>query len=174
MHNVSSNVCGRWRPGVWCMVGNGLSNQTFVDAPDGIIAIDTGESTEEMAAALAALREHTDRPIAAVIYTHFHYVSGTAAIEADKHLIGYPIWGHERIRVNRERMATEVGVTMRRGLVHQFGLTLPTDGPDGLVSAGLGPWYRNPAHAPFTDGFVPAHAHARRRDVDHDRGAATW
>ena len=142
-------------PGVWCMVGNGLSNQTFVDAPDGIIAIDTGESTEEMAAALAALREHTDRPIAAVIYTHFHYVAGTAAIEADKHLIGYPIWGHERIRVNRERMATEVGVTMRRGLVHQFGLTLPTDGPDGLVSAGLGPWYRNPAHAPFTDGFVP-------------------
>ena len=52
-------------------------------------------------------------------------------------------------------MATEAGVTMRRGLVHQFGITLPTDGPDGLVSAGLGPWYRNPAHAPFTDGFVP-------------------
>ena len=21
--------------GVWCLVGNGLSNQTFVDAPDG-------------------------------------------------------------------------------------------------------------------------------------------
>jgi alkyl sulfatase BDS1-like metallo-beta-lactamase superfamily hydrolase len=142
-------------PGVWCMVGNGLSNQTFVEAPDGIIAIDTGESTEEMAAALTALREHTDRPIVAVIYTHFHYVSGTTAIEAGKHLIGYPIWGHERIGVNRERMATEVGVTMRRGLVHQFGLTLPTDGPDGLVSAGLGPWFRNPAHAPFTDGFMP-------------------
>ena len=81
------------------MVGNGLSNQTFVEAPDGIIAIDTGESTEEMAAALAALREHTDRPIAAVIYTHFHYVAGTAAIDADTHLTGYPIWGHERIRV---------------------------------------------------------------------------
>jgi alkyl sulfatase BDS1-like metallo-beta-lactamase superfamily hydrolase len=142
-------------PGVWCMVGNGLSNQTFVEAPDGIIAIDTGESTEEMAAALAALREHTDRPIAAVIYTHFHYVAGTAAIDDDEHLSGYPIWGHERICVNRERMGTEVGVTMRRGLVYQFGLTLPEDGPDGLVSAGLGPWFRNPAHAPFTDGFVP-------------------
>ena len=59
------------------MVGNGLSNQTFVEAPDGIIAIDTGESVQEMAAALAALREHTDRPIVAVIYTHFHYVAGT-------------------------------------------------------------------------------------------------
>jgi len=40
-------------PGVWFMVGNGLSNQTFVEGPDGIIAIDTGESIEEMAAALA-------------------------------------------------------------------------------------------------------------------------
>jgi alkyl sulfatase BDS1-like metallo-beta-lactamase superfamily hydrolase len=141
-------------PGVWCMVGNGLSNQTFVEAPRGIIAIDTGESVEEMAAALAELRAHTDRPIAAVIYTHFHYVAGTAAIDADAHVAGYEIWGHERIRVNRERMATEAGVTMRRGLVHQFGLTLPADGPDGLVSVGLGPWYRNPEHAPFTDGFV--------------------
>ncbi|MGA1541819.1 MAG: hypothetical protein ACO38D_04975, partial [Ilumatobacteraceae bacterium] len=31
------------RPGVWCLVGNGLSNQTFVEGPDGIIAVDTGE-----------------------------------------------------------------------------------------------------------------------------------
>ncbi len=145
-------------PGVWCMVGNGLSNQTFVDAPDGVIAIDTGESIEEMEVALAALREHTDRPIAAVIYTHFHYVAGTAAIDGDAHVSGYPIWGHERILANRARMATEAGVTMRRGLVYQFGLTLPEDGPDGLVSAGLGPWFRNPAHAPFTDGFLtPTH-----------------
>lgn len=37
--------------GVWCMVGNGLSKQSFVDAPEGIIAIDTGECAEEMAAA---------------------------------------------------------------------------------------------------------------------------
>ncbi|MGA0922242.1 MAG: hypothetical protein ACO3SS_06870, partial [Ilumatobacteraceae bacterium] len=41
----------------WTLVGNGLSNQTFVRGPGGIIAIDTGESVEEMRAALAALRE---------------------------------------------------------------------------------------------------------------------
>ena len=44
------------RQDVWCLVGNGLSNQTFIDAPDGIIAIDTGESNEEMRAAIAELR----------------------------------------------------------------------------------------------------------------------
>ena len=32
------------------MVGNGLSHQTFVEGLDGLIAIDTGVSVEEMAA----------------------------------------------------------------------------------------------------------------------------
>jgi alkyl sulfatase BDS1-like metallo-beta-lactamase superfamily hydrolase len=141
-------------PGVWCLVGNGLSNQTFVEGPDGIIAIDTGESVEEMAAALATLRQHTDRPIAAVVYTHFHYVAGTKAIDADAHVPGYAVWGHERITANRTRMASEVGPTLRRGLVHQFGLALPEDGPDAVVSVGLAAFYRDPAHAPFTDGFT--------------------
>jgi alkyl sulfatase BDS1-like metallo-beta-lactamase superfamily hydrolase len=143
------------RPGVWCFVGNGLSNQTFVEGPEGIIAIDTGESIEEMTEALRMLREHTDRPIAAVIYTHFHYVGGTVAIDNYSHLDGYPIWGHERITTNRTRMASETGVAMRRGIAHQFGTTLPVEGPDGLVSGGLGPWYRNPTHAPFTDAYRP-------------------
>ena len=40
----------------WCMVGNGLSNQTFIEGPEGIIAIDTGESIQEMACALRELR----------------------------------------------------------------------------------------------------------------------
>ena len=68
------------RPGAWCLVGNGLSNQTFIDAPDGIIAFDTGESVQEMALALKELRTRTSRPIAAVVYTHFHYVEGTQAV----------------------------------------------------------------------------------------------
>ena len=53
---------------VRCVVGNGLSNQTFVEGPDGLIVIDTGESKEEMAAALADVRKLTNAPIAAVIY----------------------------------------------------------------------------------------------------------
>lgn len=49
----------------WCLVGNGLSNQSFVRGPEGIIAIDTGESIEEMRAAIAELRTVTDAPPAA-------------------------------------------------------------------------------------------------------------
>jgi len=141
------------RPGVWCLVGNGLSNQTFVEGPEGLICIDTGESEEEMRAALAEVRTLTSAPIAAVVLTHFHYVGGTRAAFAEA---GgpVPVYGHERIPFNRRRAGAEIGPAYARGMVQQFGVALPLDGPDGLVGVGLGPFYRNPAHAPFTLGYV--------------------
>lgn len=151
------------RPGVWTLVGNGLSNQTFVEGPEGIIAIDTGESVEEMRAALRELRTVTDRPIVAVLYTHFHYVSGTAAILEERAATSnepdaaaaLPIHGHERIAFNRRRAGAEIGPAYGRGLAEQFAMTMPLDGPDGVVNVGLGHFYRDPAHAPFTPGHLP-------------------
>lgn len=144
------------RAGVWCLVGNGLSNQTFIDAPDGIIAFDTGESVQEMALALKELRARTSRPIAAVVYTHFHYVEGTQAVlDEGNHANPLPIYGHRRIAENKERTAGEIAPAYSRGLVEQFGIVMPADGPDGLVNVGLGLFYRNPAHAPATSGFLP-------------------
>lgn len=144
------------RNNVWCMVGNGLSNQTFVEGPDGLIVIDTGESNEEMQAALDAVRVHTAAPVVAVIYTHFHYCNGTAAFMNATDEI--PIWGHELISDNLSRMAAEVGPVAARGLIHQFGMSLPAEGPDGLVGGGLGRFYRNPAHGRGTPGHIaPTH-----------------
>ena len=144
------------RPGAWCLVGNGLSNQTFIDAPDGIIAFDTGESVQEMALALTELRTRTSRPIAAVVYTHFHYVEGTqAVIEEGNHVKPLPIYGHRRISANKARTSGEIAPAYGRGLVEQFAIVMPPDGADGLVNVGLGFSYRNPSHAPATPGFLP-------------------
>ncbi len=141
------------RPGVWTLVGNGLSNQSFIEGPDGIIAIDTGESQEEMASALASLREQTSRPVVAVLYTHFHYVGGTKAIlQAEGREL--PILGHERIDLNLARVASEIGPAYSSGLIHQFGLRMPEDGPDGVVNMGLGLVFRDASHAPFTPGYL--------------------
>ena len=96
------------RPGVHTLVGNGLSNQTFIEAPDGVIAIDTGESVEEMRDAIAELRSVCDRPIVAVLYTHFHYVTGTAAVFEDGAARDIPIWGHAKVEYNRTRTASEI------------------------------------------------------------------
>ncbi len=149
------------RPGVWCLVGNGLSNQTFVEGPDGLIAIDTGESIEEMTAALAEVRRHTSAPVVAVIYTHFHYVGGTAAAFAERGLEPLdqggdelPVWGHAGIVENRARAFGEIGPAYALGVIAQFGLFLPAAGPDANAGVGLGRAFHNPEHAPFTDGFV--------------------
>ena len=144
------------RDGVWSLVGNGLSNQTFVRVPEGIVAIDTGESVEEMREALRRLREVDASPIVGVLYTHFHYVEGTAAIlEEPGRADPLPVIGHEGIAGNRERATAEIGPAYARGLVEQFAIALPPDGPDASLHVGLGRFYRNPAHAPFTRGHLP-------------------
>lgn len=141
------------RDGVWSVVGNGLSNQNFVEGPDGLIVIDTGESIQEMQWSLDAMKSETDAAVVAVIYTHSHYVGGTAAIDGAGGEI--PIWGHERITVNRERTGVELSASATRGAVHQFGLFLGDDGPDGLINVGLGQSFRRSDHAPHEVGFIP-------------------
>ncbi len=143
-------------PNAWCYVGNGLSNQTFIRGPGGIIAIDTGECVEEMQQAIKQLRTQTDLPITACIYTHFHYVAGTTAICDDRGDANFPIYGHSGIEDNLQRFGGEVGPRGSRGMVHQFAMMLPESGPDGLVNIGLGRFYRNPGHAPYTPGHLPA------------------
>lgn len=145
------SVCDR----VWTVVGNGLSNQSFVEGPEGLIVIDTGECVEEMAAALQMVREHTSAPVAGVIYTHYHYVSGTKALFDTAEV---PIWGHAKIATNLSKVGTELSAAAGRGIIHQFGVWLPDTGEDALVNAGLGLGYRNKAHAPYTSGFIaPTH-----------------
>ena len=145
------------RKGVWNFVGNGLSNQSFIQAPEGIIAIDTGESIEEMREALRRLRELTSEPIAAVIYTHFHYVEGTKAIfQEGNHVSPLPIYAHEKVKGNKARTLGEISPAYARGLVEQFAIVMPLEGPDATVNVGLGYFYKNPAHVPYTPGYVDA------------------
>jgi len=139
--------------GVWCMVGNGLSNQTFVQGPEGLVVVDTGGSVEEMAAALREVRVHTSAPVVAVLYTHFHYCNGTQAV-FDEAGGPVPVWAHFGVEANLRVRALEQGPTAARGMVHQFSMLLPDDGPDGRIQVGLGLEYRMPEHAPYTHGFV--------------------
>ncbi len=139
---------------VWTLVGNGLSNQSFVLGPGGVICIDTGESREEMAAALLELRRVCTAPLAAVLLTHFHYVGGTLAAfgEAGGTL---PVYGHAGIDGNLKRAGGLIAPTYLRGLVEQFAIFLPAEGPDAAENVGLGRSYRDPAHAPHQPGYVP-------------------
>lgn len=142
--------------GVWCYVGGGTANITFIDAPEGLVAIDSGESREEATEALAAVREVCQSPLRAMIWSHYHYVQGSAVYleEAAQDADTFPIWAH----VDSERLmaasGAEVGPMRTLGLVGQFGLTLPSDGPDSLPNVGLGPFWKDPDRPVTTNGYV--------------------
>lgn len=139
----------------WCLVGNGLSNQTFIEGPGGLIVVDTGDSMQEMQSAIDEIRTVTPTPVVACIYSHFHYVDGTRALLAEAGDDEIEIHGHARIAANRLRFGGEVAGRSTRGLVHQFGISLPDDGPDALLQIGLGQFFSNPAHRPHESGHLP-------------------
>jgi len=139
---------------VYCLVGNGLANTTWVVGEEGVVVIDTGESNEEAALAMRELSAVTDKPVRGVLYTHHHYVAGTEAV-LEGAPTGVEIWAHERVTQNRARSVAELGPTFLRRLACQFGLLLPTDGEDAMPNLGIGPFFFNPDAPGRTDGFVP-------------------
>ena len=50
----------------------GYSNFGFIETDNGVIVVDAGWFPTPTANAFALLREYTDKPVIAVIYTHLH------------------------------------------------------------------------------------------------------
>lgn len=71
--------------GVHTAVGYAASNVSMIEGDDGIIIIDTTESTRAAADILAEFRKITDKPVHTIIYTHGHrdHVSGASVFAAD-------------------------------------------------------------------------------------------
>ncbi len=139
---------------VWCYVGGGTANVTFVETSEGLIVIDSGDCREEADEALAAVRQATDAPLRAMIWSHFHYVQGTASYvaEAGGEL---EIWSHADSPRLLAAMGAEVGPVRLRGLVSQMGIALPPDGPDAMPNIGIGPFWKDPERDSTTPGYVP-------------------
>jgi alkyl sulfatase BDS1-like metallo-beta-lactamase superfamily hydrolase len=148
--------------GVWSYVGGGTANISFIEAPDGLIVIDSGDCREEAAEALAAVRAETDAPLRAMIWSHFHYVQGTA-VYIDEAGDDFEIWSHANSTRLLASIGAEVGPVRLRGLVSQFGIALPGDGPDALPNVGIGPFWKDPERPKTTPGYVPPN-----RTIDHD------
>jgi alkyl sulfatase BDS1-like metallo-beta-lactamase superfamily hydrolase len=127
-------------PGVYALRGWGIAHSFAIEAPDGWIVVDTGDSTR----AAAEMREMLERrlgrkiKVAAILLTHWHYADGTAAWLDG----GAEVWGHEHLDRNR-RASTGVSVlggTLQARAVAQFGVFHPPTGPDAFPNLlGFGP-----------------------------------
>lgn len=120
--------------GVYALRGWGIASSYAIEAPDGWIIVDTGDSTR----AAAEMRELLERTlgkkikVAAILLTHWHYADGTAAWLDE----GTEIWGHEYL--DRNRSASK-GVSIKSGFyqtraIAQFGVFHPAQGSDAFPS----------------------------------------
>jgi len=118
--------------GVFLARGFGQGNAVLLEGDDGVVVFDVGDSYEHGKAMLAALREYTDKPIKAIVYSHFHFdhVFGskawTEAADPDVQIIAH----ESTVRYFDER----VSALAPRRLSMQFGMHL-----DETCEVGDGP-----------------------------------
>lgn len=136
---------------VYQAIGNGMSTSTMVIGSEGIVIVDTGEVNEEMELCLEMFRTVTDKPVAAVLYTHTHYTGGTQAVVGKGNPNNIPIVANS---VFAEGDNMQLSSTYMARSMIQFGSLLPLEGEDASVCAGLGPFMSNPNLKTHTKGPV--------------------
>ena len=120
--------------GVYALRGWGIASSYALEAPQGWIIIDTGDSTRAAAEMRQKLEQAVGRKIkvAAILLTHWHYADGTGAWLDE----GTEVWGHEQLDRNRSESK---GVSVKSGFyqaraIAQFGMFHPPHGPDAFPS----------------------------------------
>ena len=149
---------------VWSAVGYSLGNVIMVEGDDGVIVVDTGTHPGEAAEAWQALRQYSDKPVRAVVYTHFHpdHWGGVKAIVSQQEVESgkVRIFAHETLVSNVIHQGGAVGpiLAMRSG--YSFGIGLPPKDREGM-NEGIGP---EVTHG--TSGFIyPTDVFDDRLDV---------
>jgi len=130
--------------GVWCIGGYSLANTTVIEAEDGLIVYDTGDTKEEGEHIREAIEKISDKPVKVIIYSHSHYALGGGALvdnPDDVLIIGHPKV-NETIESSLQGGGSpsaipEVGPRMTSRLLIQFNNFLPDEGPDALVAGKL-------------------------------------
>ena len=126
----------------YCAVGFGLGNSAMIEGDDGIVIFDTGREIETAREMLSEYRKITDKPIKAIIYSHFHMdhtggVKGFAS-EEDVKSGKVQIIAHESLMSRIGEMESKALPIFGQRLRYQFGAFL--DGEDVKdMCAGLGP-----------------------------------
>ncbi len=129
---------------VWCIGGYSLANTTVIEAEDGLIVYDTGDTKEEAEHIREAIKKISDKPVKVIIYSHSHYALGAGALvdnPDDVLIIGHPKV-NETVESSLKGGGSpsaipEVGPRMTSRLLIQFNNFLPSKGPDAALSGKL-------------------------------------
>jgi len=130
--------------GVWCIGGYSIANTTVIEADDGLIVYDTGDTREEAEHIRTAIRKISHKPIKVIIYSHSHYAMGAGALVDEPENV--LIIGHPKLNETVDSMLKgggspsaipEVGPLMTSRVLVQFNNFMPTNGPDAALIGKL-------------------------------------
>ncbi len=127
-------------PGVHVAIGFGLANVIVVDAPDGLILVDTLESiraAEGLEPWISGLRAQTGKDITDIIYTHNHadHVFGAGVFLRNQQTVPR-IWAQSGTEPRVHEIINVLApVTFRRAM-RMFGVYLPQS---SFENNGIGP-----------------------------------
>lgn len=118
----------------------GYSNFGFIETDNGVIVVDAGWFPTPTANAYALLREQTDKPVIAVIYTHLHmdHYGGIQSILSGESAENIAVYGpaNWEATIAMGQSVTHKA-TLRRAFM-QMGIPIP-EGLEGTVGNGIGP-----------------------------------
>lgn len=139
---------------IYCQLGSCLGNSTMILGESGMIVVDTGDCIEQSAEQLRDFRSISDKPVAALIYTHGHYAMGSRTYVPPGNDDLLPIYAHKDILQVMARTLGDLAPFLTRRAAMQFGLFLPADGPDAMPNHGLGKLFFDLNRYKPTAGFV--------------------
>jgi alkyl sulfatase BDS1-like metallo-beta-lactamase superfamily hydrolase len=138
------------REGVWTVVGYSIANYTFIEGKTGLIAFDTGVNVGQGQEALRLVQEKVNKPVVAIIYSHFHYTGGAKAYAASNPDKKLEIYGHPDVEASLAASSGLLGSMQNRRAGIQLGMYLPQEGPDAAYG---------PAEPHFEEPELAAHGH---------------
>lgn len=152
-------------PGIHVAIGYALANVILIEGDDGVIIVDTTESLAAARAVKAEFDRITDKPVAAIIYTHNHtdHIFGAAAFAEGRQV---PVYAHATTWSHIERIMNVLRPVIETRSFRMFGNYL-AQGGEAVVNDGIGPAL---AHTPGVDtdlfGLLqPTHTFEDRLEV---------
>lgn len=126
-------------------VGWNLANTILVEGDDGVIIVDVGESSLQSAKVMAEFRKLTDKPVKAIVYTHFHpdHINGTQAFVTPAQVSAgeVEIIAHDTLLENVVLQGATNGPILALRSGYSFGLAMTVERPEDMagMNAGIGP-----------------------------------
>ena len=116
-----------------------LTNIVAYRGKTGMVILDSAESIEQAAPALESFKEKLgDLPVSAIIYSHDHYAYGSQAYIPADNPNKIPIIAHDKIMSDIADGIGPLSPTWGLRGARQFGMMLPSEGPDAPVAGSVG------------------------------------